>query len=360
MLYNIFIILTIPIHITNAFHIPKHLPSIIPTYTPTYTPTYKLYNNYDNLDINNDVTYIKNNDIIELDFEIYDIDNKYILPLIQLCRPKNIPIAFSLPIIGSFIVNNNIHNIFDKNLLLLCCINSIMCSYSMAINDLYDSKRENKKRNPIVSNKIPFDYAKNFVSILFILNIFLIYNTNIPSIKLIYIFGLINTTLYTSFFKPITLLKNISVASTVAIAPLVGAIFKAGSLHNAIYNNSFKVVGLITSLLLGNLSREILLDVFDINDDKYSEITTIPIKYGIPFSIKLTMLLQLFMTISISLTSKHRLLGLFLPIKSSINLLFILANTTNMPHSYIFIKQLSKQTVDETMITSIILFLSYI
>jgi geranylgeranylglycerol-phosphate geranylgeranyltransferase len=156
-------------------------------------------------------------------------------------------------------------------------------SNSMIINDIFDSDVDkiNKPNRIIPSGKIKSEFAILIASIIFV-------TTNVLSALFLkdiqtYIIFITNLSivLYTPIFKKIPLLKNIFCATVITTS----LYFSGLSTNNVDTNNILLIISMIY-LFFGTISREILMDTFDVEGDKKNNIKTLPVIFGKHASIK--------------------------------------------------------------------------
>jgi 4-hydroxybenzoate polyprenyltransferase len=178
----------------------------------------------------------------------------------------------------------------------------------MITNDYYDARNgvdtvssidtddtNSGHYHPLATGSIPFTITKTFDSILYAL---LLYSSAfVPGIipRLLVLSGAIVTYLYTVHLKPVTFVKNWSCAGLVALSPITSGL---AAWRVLVDNSSTTIVGysnpvlslgtvassplsyLVLALFAGITSREILMDITDLENDGRAGIQTIPVRYG--------------------------------------------------------------------------------
>tara|TARA_X000001036_G_scaffold319796_1_gene298294 strand:- start:9124 stop:10092 length:969 start_codon:yes stop_codon:yes gene_type:complete len=204
--------------------------------------------------------------------------------LLKMSRPDTLPRTTLVAFSGVCAANNDWSSVLNKEFIVSASLATAICANSMIINDAFDAKYgtdTDTNKNMITAGKISEKNTITFLS--------LSYSTIIAStilfvdsteIKNMILSSIIITILYTPFLKPKPWIKNISVASVIACTPAVGAIATSGSLQSAINNPDSRLIWLIPTIFTGIMYQEIIMDIADIDNDKNSNITTLPIKYG--------------------------------------------------------------------------------
>lgn len=204
--------------------------------------------------------------------------------LIKMSRPDTLPRTTLITFAGVCAANNDWTSIINKEYLVTTSLATAICANSMIINDAFDAKYgtdTNKDKNMILAGKIS---EKNTITFLSLSYSIIIASTILLldsiEIKTMIMSSLLLTTIYTPLLKPKPWLKNISVALVIACTPLVGAIATSGNLQSAIENPESRLIMLSIAIFTGIMHQEIIMDIGDFENDKNSNITTVPIKYG--------------------------------------------------------------------------------
>lgn len=148
---------------------------------------------------------------------------------------------------------------------------------SCAINDYFDYKIDavNDASKPIPSGRIAPDQALLAACLLYIALLALACAVPNAGVRLIIALSSALTVLYTPVFKKQTLVKNCVVATTIAAAPLAGAL-AAGAGGPGLH----AVLGPSAFLWLGIMHREIMMDIQDRRGDGAAGVQTLPVVFG--------------------------------------------------------------------------------
>ena len=161
---------------------------------------------------------------------------------------------------------------------------------------------ENEHYHPLAKGEVPFSITKTFDSNLYA--VLLLSSAFVPGqfSRLLVLGGAIITYLYTVHLKPKTWIKNLSCAALVAMSPVTsglaawhtlcqGGVGTAATSSTLPYHLIFKsqLTFLVVSLFSGIMSREILMDITDVEGDAKAGIATIPVKYGTKFAARVAL-----------------------------------------------------------------------
>eukprot|EP00566_Odontella_aurita_P006631 CAMPEP_0113527836 /NCGR_PEP_ID=MMETSP0015_2-20120614/1513_1 /TAXON_ID=2838 /ORGANISM="Odontella" /LENGTH=605 /DNA_ID=CAMNT_0000426307 /DNA_START=193 /DNA_END=2010 /DNA_ORIENTATION=- /assembly_acc=CAM_ASM_000160 len=182
---------------------------------------------------------------------------------------------------------------------------------SMLVNDYYDARSGvdlanvqshspkhlssdeslTAKGKPLATGAVPLPVAKSFLYYLYaslLLSVPFVPGT--PA-QLSVVLGAMLTFLYTQHLKPVTWLKNALCAGLIAFSPLTSGMAAAslvsqpGTLAvNAIRPAYVSLWRLVITLFAGFMSREMLMDVTDVDGDKAAGIQTIPVRHGLRYA----------------------------------------------------------------------------
>ena len=233
---------------------------------------------------------------LDISKQEFILDN--LTDLFQLTRPSNFPSILLLHFIGSYLALSSItdHGVSFFWMLQLqpLMIGTVLALFltsatSMVVNDYYDAKlgRDHGNR-PLVTGKVSFATAKLFLTYLY--GTALIGVAVLPGVatRLSVLLGLILTYYYTQYLKPITWVKNIVCASLIALSPLTSG---SATIHMITQDQwSFQVLRsvsllrLVGMLFFGLLGREIMMDCNDVENDRGSNVHTVPVQYGLKFA----------------------------------------------------------------------------
>lgn len=216
--------------------------------------------------------------------------------LAKMSRPVTIPQSAILTTCGAVVALDRLE--FSHDFFLTTALSAGTCATSMIINDLVDANRgtdANKKTNQIVAGNISKNEVVFFLVCAYATELCGIYALESISPKCIVSFALFLTVIYTHLLKPVTWLKNVSVAGIVASTPIAGAV----SVKNINISEDWPLFQMSAMIFFIIFHKEILMDVEDYADDKNSGIITVPVKYGKKNAILVsTSLLTSMMTIS--------------------------------------------------------------
>lgn len=210
----------------------------------------------------------------------------------KILRPINIFILIICFHLTNLILNEN----FLNHLSILCVI-CILAGFSNILNDIIDHKIDsaNNVKRPITQNKISIKSAKVFALILLLLCLIITYFSSFGILTnfLIFLICFPLIVLYTPIFKKIPLLGNIIVSFLISMTFIIFSISISGFIP------TLMIPVIIFSFLI-TLIREIVKDIQDFNGDELYHINSLPVKYGIKYSIKIILFLSIvFMCFSI-------------------------------------------------------------
>ena len=159
-----------------------------------------------------------------------------------------------------------------QELLAASAATAMTASQSMLINDYQDYKlgRDRKKPNkPIVAQEVGMPALRSAILVGYVA--ITLATERIKTGDIVRLTNLL-LFLYTRWIKPITGLKNVFCAGIVSMAVGTGSVAIGGSVQS-VWRPMFAVFGTIWH-------REILMDVCDIEDDRASQVRTLPIVMG--------------------------------------------------------------------------------
>lgn len=197
---------------------------------------------------------------------------------IELTRIINVIITF-ISVIVAVIISSDISSVNDAIILAAVCA-AIVTAAGNVINDLWDIETDavNKPERPLPSGKITRKEALNFYFSLILLSIIISMSLSLIVFAIIILAHLL-LLLYTTGLKKIPFLGNFVISFLTGFVFIYGGLL-TGNVNAAIIPASFA--------LLINLSREGIKTIEDIPGDSKSGIITLPQKYGINFTRKLT------------------------------------------------------------------------
>jgi len=206
--------------------------------------------------------------------------------LFEMSRPVTIPQTALLVFSGANVAHVPIAELFQHDFLISTGVSLLTCANSMIINDYFDAEKKNdgKEKNLIVAGVIDKNIVLNFLFVSYIIEICGILCIKLQILSFIISWTLLITICYTPIFKPVTWLKNISVAFVVALTPFVGALSSLGD-SNVSYHDYDTVLKMCLAIFFTIMHKEIVMDVCDLEDDLNSGVVTIPGKYGTNFAL---------------------------------------------------------------------------
>jgi geranylgeranylglycerol-phosphate geranylgeranyltransferase len=197
---------------------------------------------------------------------------------IELIRIINVIITF-ISVIVAVIISSDISSVNGTIILAAVCA-AIVTAAGNVINDLWDIETDavNKPDRPLPSEKITRKEALNFYFSLILLSIIISMSLSLIVFAIIILAHLL-LLLYTTGLKKISFLGNFVISFLTGFVFIYGGLL-TGNVNAAIIPASFA--------LLINLSREGIKTIEDMPGDSRSGIITVPQKYGINFTRKLT------------------------------------------------------------------------
>lgn len=207
----------------------------------------------------------------------------------NLTRANNIFPTTILCFTGGWIMKHK--RSFIKNPVFITSLintNMIMLS-SMIINDLFDLDIDkiNNKNRPLVSGKITKKEATYSCIIMLLFTEYMTFTYLPLHMQIMIQLAILDIIIYTPLLKPITLLKNISCASLVSFSLYFNGI--AANNINMTPMKNIEMLWIATRLIFfGSFVNEIVMDIRDYEGDKLNNIYTIPVRYGLLESWKIT------------------------------------------------------------------------
>lgn len=236
-------------------------------------------------------------------------NRRYMHQLFLMMRPINFPIVTLFHVLGVHLSLNlwktNASNtpmllplLKNPSMLMVLLSLLLVTSTSMITNDYYDARngvdvptsteRDSVHYHPLSQDLIPYSITKTFDSYLYA--ILLLSSAFVPGVipRLMVLSGAIITYLYTVHLKPRTWIKNWSCAALVAMSPITSGLAAFEILTEKYGGTAVSMkclcqsplVFLVLALFAGITSREILMDITDVESDARAGIQTIPVKYG--------------------------------------------------------------------------------
>ena len=167
--------------------------------------------------------------------------------------------------------------------LLASLITGLVTTSSCVVNDYFDYRVGtdlDDEKNLLNEGEVSLEEVKKFVSRLYSVLLYLICLAPTAPMRLMLMGGAVSTFLYTKHLKPITWLKNLSVAFICTMAPVVGGM--AAVLPFSVFSpaSGSTLLGLAVALFLGVVHRELLMDVTDVASDAATGVATVPVVSG--------------------------------------------------------------------------------
>jgi len=246
---------------------------------------------------------------------------KKINGFLNLIRYNNILPTTLLCFTGAWIINPSIYNLIHSKDFVVSTVDTlIIMSNSMVINDIYDIEidKVNNKAKPLVSGEIKtYEAIVIFLFLLFVSEALSIYFLP-ENLQMIVILANIYITIYTPLFKKIPFIKNVSCASLVSFSVFFAGL-SASTGKMMTDNANFDLLSIMLStIFLGSLSNEIVLDIRDVEGDRLNKIYTIPVIFGPKIALTITNMIiwfnLLYSSMALAYVYDNLLIGLFLSI----------------------------------------------
>ena len=203
----------------------------------------------------------------------------------KILRPINIFILTICFHLTNLILNENFLN--HLSILLVICI---LAGFANTLNDIIDHKIDlaNNIKRPITQNKISIRSAKMFAILLFLLCLIITYFSSFSSLTNFLIFSICFPLIimYTPIFKKIPLVGNIVVSFLISMTFIIFSVSISGFIP------ALMMPIIIFSFLI-TLIREIVKDIQDFNGDELYHINSLPVKYGIKYSINIILVISI-------------------------------------------------------------------
>ena len=194
-----------------------------------------------------------------------------------------------LCITGGWLMKPPTSNLFLSTDFLISTITTIfIMSSSMIINDIYDMEIDkiNHPERPLVTGEITVPEAIILFLSLLGLTEFLSFTFLPFEMQTIVHLAILFVSVYTKFFKPVVLLKNISCASLVSFSIFFSGLASSNQIMSL--HKNFGLFSIVLNLIFfGSFYNELLLDMRDYEGDKKNHILTIPVLFGMNISYTL-------------------------------------------------------------------------
>ena len=189
--------------------------------------------------------------------------------IIKISRPVNFFITFFAVIIGALISSNNFN---DVQIIFAALAMSIACSAGNIFNDIIDIEIDkiNKPFRVLPQNIISKKISQIFYTVFVFISLAAAFYNGINTLLFLVIVNIV-LIIYSTHFKKIILLGNITVSLLTASALIYGAMV-AGNIYAGIIPAIFA--------FLTNFVREIIKDAEDVAGDSANKVITFPKLYG--------------------------------------------------------------------------------
>jgi len=196
--------------------------------------------------------------------------------ILEITRPLNLLITFAVVYVSAIICSGIFHPTF--NVLLACFSAVLVAAAGNIINDYYDFKIDkiNRPSRPIPSGRLSKKEALILFIILIIIALLISYLISFEAV-IIVSSTIVLLFYYSYYFKGVPLIGNIIIACCTAFVFIYGGI--------VVGNFKASLIPALFAFLI-NLIREILKDVEDLEGDEKNQISTFPIKFGLPLTKK--------------------------------------------------------------------------
>jgi 4-hydroxybenzoate polyprenyltransferase len=209
---------------------------------------------------------------------LLQIINKKRIGFLKIIRYKNILPTFFLCFSGGWIMSPSWLDIWTNvSFLVTTIITILIMSSSMIINDLFDLDIDtfNMSRRPLVTGEVTKWEAVLYIFFLVSFSEFLNIHFLSSFLQDNVHFSIISLMLYTPIFKKIMLIKNIFCAYFVAFSIFLGG--NASCKQIISMHPNFNLFSILLSLtFFGSFYNEVLLDIRDVDGDKFYNVKTIP------------------------------------------------------------------------------------
>ena len=214
-------------------------------------------------------------------FKLHKFNN-----FLHIIRYKNILPTILLSFAGTWIITPSLNLFNYVSFIVTSFITILIMASSMIINDIFDVNVDkiNNPSRPLVTGQIKLYEAYLYFISLITLTEFLNLKYLSKKLQNIVHAAICVITLYTPILKKIFFIKNISCASLVAFGIYFAGL--ASNNSNIILTQNISLLYVATRLIFfGSLYNELLLDMYDSEGDKLNKIYTIPVLFGLKFSL---------------------------------------------------------------------------
>eukprot|EP00878_Enallax_costatus_P013516 GHUV01014131.1.p1 GENE.GHUV01014131.1~~GHUV01014131.1.p1 ORF type:complete len:323 (+),score=89.08 GHUV01014131.1:812-1780(+) len=201
----------------------------------------------------------------------------------KLARIHNLAPSVILVIVGAWAGSGHrMSAVQSVSVWLMGLISGGMAVASVVVNDYFDLKIDatNAPDKPLPSGAITPDAALLLSSLIYCCCLIAACLMEPSRLRSIVAFSAAATLLYTPLFKRLTAIKNATVASVIALAPLAGAL-AAGAGDAGL----LRLLPATLYAFSGVMFREILMDLNDAEGDKQAGVWTLPVMLGKPAAL---------------------------------------------------------------------------
>lgn len=198
----------------------------------------------------------------------------------QLMRMHNMVPSLLLVLIGAWAgTGRSLAFLSSKTVWAMSLMSGGVAVASVVVNDYFDYAAGvdgvNAPDKPIPSGTIAPDAALLLSSVIYVAVLAVACLMEPSGLRSIVAYSAGATLLYTPFFKRLTAIKNATVASVIALAPLAGAL-AAGAGEEGMR----RLVASSMFAFTGVMFREILMDLNDLEGDAAAGVWTLPVMLG--------------------------------------------------------------------------------
>lgn len=236
------------------------------------------------------------------------LTNKYksnIQTFMKITRFYAIIPIFILNSVSNIIEKKTINYVLSYELMKIQAITILFAFGSYVINDCFDYYVDiiNKPDGVFQERKMSLKQGFGLSFILFSIGIIISQTMN-SNIQHLTIKNCLLLILYTPFFKEITLIKNMLCSYVIANSVLMSSLPNTYCRWISIFNSRrLSTKYFYISVFLMTMHNEINYDIRDVIGDKVMNIYTLPVKYGIKNSIKISKIFKFLAYLFLFLTT---------------------------------------------------------
>lgn len=202
---------------------------------------------------------------------------------LKLARIHNMVPSMLLVVVGAWAgAGHSLSAVQRWSVWFMSLISAGIAVASVVVNDYFDLKLDttNAPDKPLPSGAIAPDAALLLSSVLYCGCLIAACLMEPSRLRSIVAFSAAATLLYTPLFKKLTAIKNATVATVIALAPLAGAL-AAGAGDAGL----LRLAPATLFAFSGVMFREILMDMNDLEGDRSSGVWTLPVLLGKPAAL---------------------------------------------------------------------------